>query len=760
MPRTPLLAHLTIALTALAAVCGPAAFAAPQAPQAVQAPPPENGSLKGPARPRIGLALGGGSARGLAHIGVLEWLEEHRIPIDAVAGTSMGGLLGGAYATGISMPEIRTLASESTWEAALSTEAPFEDKTFRRKQDRRAFPAGIEFGVRRGLWLPRSLNSGQRIALLIDGFTLPYSAIRTFDDLPTPFRCVAFDINKSESVVLDRGILAEAMRATMAVPGFLPPVTIDGRLLVDGGILDNVPVGAARQMNVDVVIAVDVTKDPASIPYVTAASMVSRAIDAVMANGAKRNLALADIIIAPDQNGLTSTDWTALDEWRARGYKAAEARASKLLKYSVSQQEYDAHEAARLARRRTTPVVPSAVRVTGVGPGDAARIARQLTARAGQPLDVDRLEKDLLLLSGTDRFELLTYNLAGNAAGARLEINARPKPNGPAFLSLGVDLNNIDSVDFALTVAGRTTIYDVVGAGSEVKLDFDLGTRLGVGGELYRPIGVPWLFAAPRAFAGRGERNRFVDDRLVGESWLTRADAGFDLGVSFGRRAQLRVGADAARVDETLRVGDPLLPEAEGTEQFASARFVYDGQDNPVVPSRGVYAGASVRRFFSAPDITGAPAVVDAIQNPQEFWQAEFGATGFHSISRRNRIFFRAAAGSSFDARPYFNAFSLGGPFRMSAYLNDELRGAHFGLLGAGYMRQLPTLPSWVGGHAYVAVWVESGAAFQSRSAVTWHQDIAAGLIIDSMIGPVFVGGSAGPGGHSRVYFSLGPLFR
>ena len=285
MSRTPLLRRLAISLTVLAAACGPSAFAAPQAAQ----PPPPADS---PARPRIGLVLGGGSARGLAHIGVLEWLEEHRVPIDAVAGTSMGGLIGGAYSTGLPLREIRALTGEASWDALLSTEAPFEDKTFRRKQDRRAFPAGIEFGVRRGLWLPGGLNPGQRIALLIDRLTLPYSALPTFDDLPTPFRCVAFDINASESVALGSGILAEAMRATMAIPGIFPPVTIGGRLLVDGGFLDNVPVGAARQMHVDVVIAVDVTRDPASIPYVTALSMVSRAVDAVMVSGAKRNLAL------------------------------------------------------------------------------------------------------------------------------------------------------------------------------------------------------------------------------------------------------------------------------------------------------------------------------------------------------------------------------------------------------------------------------------------------------------------------------------
>jgi NTE family protein len=747
MSRTPLLTRLVVLLTLLAAIGRPTAFAAPAGSQ-----PPASSK-----RPRIALALGGGSARGLAHIGVLEWLEEHRIPVDAVAGTSMGGLIGGFYATGISIPEIRGLTSATSWDSVLSTEAPYEDMTFRRKQDRRAFPAGLEFGVHRGLWLPRSLNRGQRIALLLDRFTLPYSALPTFDDLPTPFRCVAFDINRSESVVLDKGLLAEALRATMALPGIFPPVTIDGRLLVDGGFLDNVPAEAARRMDVDVVIAVDVTLDPAATPDVTAFSMVNRAIDAVMAAGAKRNLASADVVITPDLRGLNSMDWKKVDEWRRRGYKAAEERAAELLRFAVSQEEYDAHRAARAARRRTAPIVPSAIRVTGVGPNDEARVTRQISARAGQLLDVGRLETDLLLLSGTDRYELLTYNLVEDAAGTRLEIAARPRANGPAFLTLGVDLNNIDAANFAASVEGRTTIFDVAGDGSEVRLDFALGTLLGAGGELYRPFGTSWLFAAPHAFVVSSTRNRFVAGQHVGEYRFARAAVGADLGVRFGRVAELRAGVDIGQVRETLRVGDPSLPEASGDEQVASVRLAYDGQDSPVVPSHGVRATAGVRRFFSAPTV---PATPDVVESPQEFWQAEFDATAFQSVTRRNRIFFRAAAGTSFDAHPYFNDFSLGGPFRMSAYLNDELRGAHFALAGAGYMRQLPRLPSWVGGHSYAAVWVEGGSAFQSRSTAAWQGDIAAGLIIDSLVGPVFVGGSVGRDGHQRLYVSLGPLFR
>jgi NTE family protein len=746
MSRIPPLSRLTILAVFVSVAAGLPAWA-------------QGADADAPRRPRVGLALGGGSARGLAHVGVLEWLDEHRVPIDAVAGTSMGGLIGGAYATGIPPGEIRTLIAGTDWDAVLSTEAPFEDAPFRRKQDRRAFPAGIEFGVRHGLSPPRSLNPGQRIALLIDSFTLPYSALPSFDGLPTPFRCVAFDINRSESIVLDRGVLAEAMRATMALPGIFPPVTIDGRLLVDGGFLDNVPVEAARQMPVDVVIAVDVTRSPAATPEVTAFSMLSRAVDAVMAAGATRNVRQAEVVLTPNIEELTSMDWNAADEWRRRGYEAAEARAAELMRYAVSEPEYAAHLSARAARRRTAPMVPVSVTVRGVPRDEQVKLVRRLGSWAGRPLDVPRLERDLLLLSGTDRYELLTYNLVETTAGTALEITAVLKANGPAFLTLGLSLNNVDATNFAMSVEGRTTVYDVAGNGSEVRLDFAVGTRLHAGGELYRPLGVPWLFAAPRAYASGNERNLFVDEAHVAEYRFTRAGGGADLGVSFGRAVELRGGYDIAYVDDTLKVGDPQLPEAHGTERTASARVGVDTQDSAVVPSRGVHAVAVAKRFFSAAVVTGSPDVVAATGSPQDFWQAEFDSTVFFSPGRRNRLFLRVAAGTSFDASPIFNGFSLGGPFRMSAYLKDELRGPHFAMAGAGYMRQLPASPSWLG-PTFVAVWVEAGSAFQSRAAADWSTDVAAGLVIDSLVGPVFLGGSLGPEGHRRFYVSLGPLFR
>jgi NTE family protein len=735
----------------LAAVLGP--FALPAA-DASPAPP------TAPRRPRIGLALGGGSARGLAHVGVLEWLHEHRIPIDAVAGTSMGGLIGGAYAIGLTEHEIREMAQDIHWNTVLAAQAPYADSTFRRKEDRRAFPAGLELGVRHGLWLPRSLNSGQRAATLLDRLTAQYSDLPSFDDLPTPFRCVAFDVDRAERVVLGSGILPEALRATMALPGLFPPVTIDGRLLVDGGLTDNVPGDVARGMNVDVVIAVDVGIKPSEDADVTAFSMVNRTIDAVMEAGARVGLASADVVIRPDLSHLTGLDWDSAEQWRVRGYQAAQAKASELMKYAVSQDAYDAYESARMARRRTAPIVPTAVTVLGVGPREQASIVKQLAVVPGQRLDLDRLTRNIFLVSGTARYDLVTYHLAEEPGGTRLVVHARPKANGPAFLTLGLELNNTDSSTFSANVLARTTVYDAVGWGSEIRLDFVLGTRQSAAAELYRPLGAAWLFAAPHAYADRNTTNHFTGEQLVGEYGLDREGVGVDLGIALGRVAELRGGVDIAHVAETLRVGDPALPGALGTERVVTAQAVIDTQDSPWVPSSGVYGRASARRYFSAPVPTGDAAAISGLPSPQRFWQAEFDVSVFHPLTSRNRVFVRASGGTSFGAQPYVEDFTLGGPFRMSAFRTDELRGPNFALAGFGYIRQLPRLPAWVGGHAYAVGWVEGGSAFETRADAAWHADASLGVVVDSLIGPVFVGGSVGPEGHRRLYVSLGPLFR
>ena len=218
-----------------------------------------------PERSRIGLALSGGGALGLAEIGVIQWIEEHHIPVDRIAGTSMGSVIGAMYATGMSPDEIRDFALQVNWDQALLPEPMYRDLSFRRKQDRRDFLVKAPLGLKQGLEGPNGYNPGQGVGLLLDRIAFPQSTISSFDDLPIPFRCVATDMQSGEAIVLHDGPLAEAVRASMAIPGIFTPVEVKGRMLADGGMVQNIPVETVRAMNADVVIAVELRLPPGDI---------------------------------------------------------------------------------------------------------------------------------------------------------------------------------------------------------------------------------------------------------------------------------------------------------------------------------------------------------------------------------------------------------------------------------------------------------------------------------------------------------------
>src|SRR5262249_18532713 len=205
-----------------------------------------------PARPTVGIAFGGGSARGIAHIGVIQWFEEHHVPIDVAAGTSMGGLIGGGFAAGMSAAELRALITTTDWDVMFGSSA-FQFKNIRRKEDARSYPSRLEFGLKKGFQAPTSLNDGQQVDFLLARIAAPYYGLARFDDLPTPFRAVAVDLREGEKVVMDRGSLATALRATLSLPGVFPPVQRDGRVLVDGGALGNVPACLVRATGPSVV---------------------------------------------------------------------------------------------------------------------------------------------------------------------------------------------------------------------------------------------------------------------------------------------------------------------------------------------------------------------------------------------------------------------------------------------------------------------------------------------------------------------------
>jgi NTE family protein len=719
-----------------------------------------------PQRPRIGLALGGGSARGIAHIGVLEWFEQHHVPIDAIVGTSMGGLIAGAYASGMTPAEIRELMRETDWDIMFLADSPFRYKTFRRKQDRRAYPAQLEFGLKGGFRMPSGLNPGQQVALLLDRIAAPYSELASFDVLPTPFRCVATDLKSGQAVVLGRGSLSQAMRATMAIPGVFTPVSFDDWLLVDGGALNNIPADVVRAMGVDIVIAVNVGADSAETEEQVQSlfALLGRTIDTMMTVGTRRALESADIVVDPDLKGLGSTDWRRSDDLAARGRAAAEAQADRLSKYALAPEAHAEFQAARQGRRQTTLPTPMFVETRGLlgdlTPSMRRVLERQFQPELGRQLDLDRMSGQVLTVAGTDRFEYVTFGQVERQNETGLLIGARPKSYGPPFLALGLELSNVDSTNFAVNLGGRITTYDIIGSGSEGRLDLNLGTELLAAGELYRPFGRSGFFVAPRAYFNRYGRNGYLDDRFVAEYRVKRMGAGLDLGYTTGHRSEIRAGVDFSDLRGRVRVGDPQLPEVEGGEGSARLQFTYDAQTSPIVPSRGLYVRSTLRYYFDMADITttqvgGQPLPV----HPEKITQGEVNGTWFRRGAGEDRIFIGLGGGTSFGDRPLYNDFALGGLLRLGAFNNDQLRGSNYGYVNAGYLRQVSRLSDVIGGNMYLGGWLESGSAWNDWDEKDWHNNVTGGLIVESLIGPIFAGVSADVN-RFRYYVAIGPLFK
>jgi NTE family protein len=721
---------------------------------------------QGQPRPKIGLALGGGSARGIAHVGVLKWFEEHHIPIDYVVGTSMGGLVAGAYASGMTPDEIAALLKEQDWDLMFLSDSPYRFKTWRRKQDKREFPAQLEFGLKHGVTLPGSLNPGQQVALLLDRIALPYGDLQSFDELPTPFRAVATDLRKGDVVILDKPPLSRAMRATMSIPGVFAPVNWDDWLLVDGGVLNNIPADVVRQLGADVVIAVNVGADVGDEKQQTQSllSLMGKTIDTMMTTSTRRALESADLIIDPDLKGLTGMSWRSSDDLADRGYKGAAALEGKLQGYAISADAHAAFQAARQAKRKREPAIPNTITFQPLGAPISQRveteIRRALAPQLGQPVKPEGIARHLLEITGNDRYEYLTYSVTDSPQPTALQIGVREKTYGPPFLMVGLDVNNIDSTSFAVNLSGRVLHYGLLGAGSETRLDFVLGTTQQLAAEVVKPFGSSPFFVAPRAYFDRRGRNQYLDDIFVAEYKIKRTGLGLDLGADFGRDAEIRLGYDVTDFKGRRRIGSPELPEVTGSEQFAHLEFYLDTQTSPLVPTRGWRIRSSLRQFFEAPDPINVPDGV-SFENPNEFTSGEIRTSWFRRVrNRTDRIFAIGEGGTSFGDHPLVNDFALGGPLRLGSFNNDQLRGDNYLLFGGGYLRGIGRMPDVLGANIFLGAWAEVGSAFDDWDTKDWKSDVTGGVILETLLGPVFLGGSVGFHGGGRFYVSLGPFFR
>ena len=723
-------------------------------PARAQETPPATPPTAPAHRPRIGLALSGGGALGLAEIGVIQWMEENHIPVDRIAGTSMGSIIGAMYATGMSPAEIQKFAEQINWDEAFLPEPVYRQLSYRRKQDRRNFLVNAALGFKHGLNGPNGFNSGQGVGLLLDRIAFPDSGIATFDDLPIPFRCVATDMQSGEAVVLHNGPLARAVRASMAIPGVFTPVEMNGRILADGGMVQNIPVQTVRSMDADVVIAVELHSPPGKLSELESLTgVLSRAIDVMITQNERLSLALADAKVSVDMKGFSVTDYNRVSELIQLGYKTAASQSMDLLRYAIQDPaEWQRYLDERAARKGSPIKKVETIEVTGGDSDTNERIQQRLSRRLRGSLDLPVLETQLTRIAGDGQFDDLGYEGFMQNGVPALRITAHERSYGPPFVDLAVNVDGSGVAAFDFSAGTRVTFMDVAHHGGEWRSDLLFGSSNLAASEFYQPLGTSPFFVAPYVFASKYARNSFNDLTRIAVFGDERAGGGLDIGYNSGRRSEFRVGYELFEGKLAPLIGAAGLPIVHGSTGQFRARYVWDGQDSPSVPSRGTRLVATLSRVLQSPGL------------PHPIGQLDVQTSSFLAVTSKTSLFFLASGGTTFrgSAGP-FQVFALGGPFHLGAYLPDEFLGNHYAYSAVGFRRELYRLPQLVGKKIYWGGWYEAGTAFGTQASdfgpVVIRGTFNLGIIADTIVGPIAVSGSVSPTGQSRVNFSIGRLF-
>jgi NTE family protein len=703
------------------------------------------------ARPKIGLVLEGGGALGFAHIGVIEWMEEHHIPVDYVAGTSMGGVVGGLYASGQSPAEIQAFVEGIHWSKVLGGELPYESLSFRRKEDRLAYPNRLQLGVKRGLRVPDGLNSGSAVGLLLDEKMLPYYDLKSFNDLPIPFRCVATDMTLGKPHVFENGSLAQAMRATMSIPGVFAPVIHDGHYFSDGAAVDNLPVDVAKAMGAQIIIAVYLDTGPFDPKTLSSlGGVLGRNVDIVVKANEAQSMKNADILLRADVSKFTSMDFGESAKIIPQGVEVAERNAAELEKYALNDADWKAYVAARTARRRMNLPVPKFIDVYGVDGMQKEQLTKVFAKFIGKPIDTKKIDETILTIEGTGIYASVSYNLIDKDGETGLLVRPRTKNYAPPFLNVGGMLSSNDSNNVQLGLGARATFVDIAGPGSELRVEGSLGQLAGVNGELYKPLFTAMkLFVAPRAYYEHTERAFFESGQQLAQYLEHQNGFGLDLGYQFNSKTEVRVGEDYQWYGETRTIGTPIEHEFHLTPWISSVRFQYLGQDDVMVPTRGTIVQSQLQHYTQSPNASGG------------YSQWNTYTAHFIPIAHRGILFGTASGGTSFGTTGLGLAgFALGGPLRLSSYARGELLGNDYFLVQPGALFRVARLNPVFGDGVYAMGVYEIGKVWGGATGTPkLPNDISGGLILKTLLGPVYGGGSIGDSGHRKWFIGIGRVF-
>ncbi|HVY65583.1 MAG TPA: patatin-like phospholipase family protein [Gammaproteobacteria bacterium] len=709
-------------------------------------------------RRSIGLALSGGGARGGAHIGVLKALEELRVPVDYLAGTSIGAVVGGFYAAGMTVPDLEKLVESLEWERAFLNVTPRELKSFRRKRDDDLFLVDQKPGLVDGEFkLPAGLVQGQVIDTILSRETLRASEVHDFDKLLVPFRAVAGDIATGEAVVLRSGNLARSLRASMSIPAALAPIEIDGRLLVDGGIVMNLPVDVARQMGADVVIAVDISSTLLTRDTLRSVLDVTTQLTNLLTRAGtleqRKRLRDGDILVRPEfSDDLNSVSFARMREAIQAGYDAIMAHREQFEPLALSEADYAAYLAARHdPRMRELPVVDF-VRLDNKGPvADSIVQTRLNDIRIGQPLDVDAVERAINKVYGLEYYQNVRYGLVNDADGKTgLEVELDKRSWGPNYLQLGMEYSSAGKGDALFGLAASYLGTAINDRGGEWRATLVVGDEPALLTNLYQPLGPKGLFfVAPSLDLESKQFNVYQNgDRLL-EAQQRQGMLELAAGRELPSWGEFRFGIREASGSYELRVGDPAyMPDEHFRVGQFFGRFSVDTMDSVSFPRSGTLASLEWRGSRRGP-----------LSADSDFDQVLVSAAHAKTWGRHTILTSLRYDETVSGVAPVDSLFRMGGFFDLSGISRNELAGQHAVRIGASYYRRIGDLALFP---AFAGVTLEVGNVWQSRGDISLNSSIVGGSFwagVSTPVGPVYVGYGRAEGGLDAFYISLGRVF-
>jgi NTE family protein len=708
-------------------------------------------------RPRIGLVLGGGGARGIAHIGVLKTLEEMQIPIDCIAGTSMGSIIGGLYAAGMSIEQLSETVQRIDWPQAFLEGPPRPDLPMRLKEEQRIL-LNAEVGIRQGqAQLPKGLREGQNLLLLLEQLSLPAASIHNFDQLRIPYRAVATDLATGEAVVLGSGELAKAMRASMSIPSALVPVELDGRLLVDGGVANNLPVDVVRQLcHPDAIIAVNVGAPLADAKTLNSFMLVIEQLTNILTvrntEEQAKSLGRKDVLIVPDFGNLTSLDFNRAADAIAIGYAAAQAKKSLLARLSITDDTYRQYQSSLpIIAQNERPIIDF-IRIDNNTRLDNQVIEGQLRIKPGERLDPEKLNRNLNTIYGMGEFQRVNYTLVRENERTGLIVETQAKDIGTDILQFGFSMGANLKGDSEFGIGVAYTMTELNSLGAQWRNVLQVGGNIALMSDFYQPLSTSHdYYINPYLKYEQYNLDLFNPSYDLNTGFrIYRSEIGLEIGKNFANWGRLSAGLFYGVGRNDFRLGKPTVYASSFDNGGYLVRWQTDTLDSLNFPTSGTYTNILYRD-----SVSGLGADREASTLSISFVHAL--TWGKDSLVPRLRL-----AGKLSGELGVQDLFLQGGFLNLSGYQVGQLSGQYAALAEVIYLHRLTdasaafTIPVFAGGS------LELGGAWNDQQDFTVNSLIPAGSLflgLDTPLGPFYMGAGYAEGGNASLYLSLGKLF-